>query len=72
MENKSFFISFGQGHIHYLNGETFDKNCIIKINADNLYEAVKKTQNLFGDKYSRIYKEKPNMRYFPRGIMEIE
>lgn len=59
------YFTFGQNHIHPFNGHTLDKNCVIKVSSIN------PRQNMFewfGPKWAFEYPEKPEMKYFPRGI----
>ena len=37
---KTRYFSFGQKHTHSLNGHTLDKNCIVKITAENPREIM--------------------------------
>ena len=64
------YVTFGQDHIHRINGEIIDKDCVAVINGnrDKVFE-------LFGLKFSFEYPEEhwneDNMKYFPRGYIEI-
>jgi len=64
---KSTYITFGQEHKHIIQGITFDRNCVALI--DNGRETA---FLLFGDKWAFEYKDKPDMNFFPRGIIEIK
>ena len=68
---KKFYFTFGQRHVHSLNGKTFDKDIVVEIQSETSGEARKKMVSFFGDKWFTHYEEKPDMRYFPRGIVKI-
>lgn len=65
--NTSYF-TLGQQHVHSYNGETLDKDIVIKITAK---DPRAKMFELFGPVWSLQYDECPEMEYFPRGIYEI-
>lgn len=69
---KKFYGTFGQNHVHRINGFTYDADVVIEIQAENHGEAHDKMFELFDKKWSFIYGEKPKMEYFPRGIKEYE
>lgn len=66
-----FYISFGQTHAHAIDGKTFDKDCIAVINAEKENEAREIAFNAFGQKWCFIYIEKPDMKFFPRGLINL-
>jgi hypothetical protein len=68
---KTYYISFGQIHVHSVNGKTFDKDCICAIEAKDEEEAREKAFECFGNKWCFIYKEIPDMKWFPRGIINL-
>ena len=65
---KTAWFSFGQNHIHVINGVTFDKDCIVKITSNDPRETMLQT---FGTKWGFDYNEEPEMEYFPRGVIEL-
>jgi len=65
---KTSYFTFGQIHVHSLNGRTFDKDCVVKITAEDPREVM---VLMFGRKWAREYSEPPPMKYFPRGIVEV-
>jgi len=68
-----FYISFGQIHVHSVNGKTFDKDSLAEIEAETHGEARDIAFSLFGDKFFTSYTEKSlNLEYFPRGIIPVE
>jgi len=64
---KKYYLTFGQTHTHSVGGFTYDKDvvCIIRESSEN--KARKIAFEAFGDKWFSTYKEKPDMRFFPRG-----
>ena len=65
---QTSYFSFGQVHVHSINGKTFDKDCIVKITAEDPRAVMFKT---FGPRWAFEYDEIPNMEYFPRGIIAL-
>ena len=68
---KKYYFTFGQSHAHSVAGKTYDKDCVVEIDAENSNKAREKMFECFGDKWSFQYDEKPEMEYFPRGIFKI-
>lgn len=68
---NTYFFTFGQTHVHSVNGFTFDKDVVVQISATDSNSARQKMFDYFGDKWGMEYISKPNMSYFPRGIKEI-
>ena len=67
-----FYISFGQAHVHRINGETLDYDCLAEIEAKDYQAARKQANELFDDKWSALYEESAfNLSFFPRGIIPI-
>lgn len=72
---KKYYISFGQIHIHTINGHTFDKDCVCEINAPNERDAREKAFETFDSKWSFLYCENTVdkiLRHCSRGIIELE
>lgn len=67
----NYYFTFGQNHAHAYNGVTYDKDCVVKIKAENWEEARTKMFEAFGSKWSFQYEELPDLSYFPRGIFEL-
>lgn len=65
------FVTFGQTHVHSINGKTFDKDCVAVVNGGR-----KEVCKLFGDKFSMAYHEQdfdPKiMAYFPHGYITVK
>lgn len=66
----TFWITLGQAHAHVLNGRTVDHNVVIEIEADDYPQAMRKANEWFGDQYANIYPQKPDMKYYPGGIVK--
>ena len=64
------YVTFGQGHTHRINGKTFDTDCVALLDGGR--DAVFET---FGRKwcfeYSEEHFDKIDMKYFPRGVIEV-
>ena len=70
---KKFYISFGQIHVHSLNGVTLDKDCLLEVKAKDLAEARQKVFDSIGNKWHTSYTEAEAMKslsFFPRGIIK--
>jgi len=62
------YFTFGQTHIHKVNGKVFDKDCVVKITSPNPRQTMFDT---FGGKWAMQYDEIPDMRFYPRGVIEL-
>lgn len=67
---KKYYITFGQIHVHSIDGKTFDKDCVAEIEAENKGEAHDKAMEIFGGVFHNV-NEKPNLEYYPRGIIKL-
>lgn len=68
------YISFGQIHVHSINGKTFDKNCLAAIECQSRKDGLDKAFEYFRDKFSNYYSEeeaKSSLEYYPRGIINV-
>lgn len=68
----TYYITFGQTHTHRIPNHTLDKDCVLAVEAESQEAARKKVFELFGPKWSMFYDKKPDMSYFPRGIITLE
>ena len=67
------YVTFGQSHIHEINGTIFDKDCVAVISSDTALEGRKRAFELFGPKFCfEYFDEVPEMRFFPRGLISVE
>jgi hypothetical protein len=62
------YFTFGQGHVHSVDGFTYDKDIVVKITAEDPREVMFAT---FGRTWAMQYDKPPRMEYFPRGIKEL-
>lgn len=70
------FITFGQIHVHRVNGKTFDCDCVAVIEAENEEEGRKLAFYYFDNKWCFSYPEEKfdldeHMPYYPRGLIEV-
>jgi len=69
-----FYISFGQVHVHSVNGKTLDKDCLAEIESETHEEAHKLAMEIFNGVFHNCYTEKslPEiLDYFPRGVIKV-
>jgi len=68
IEHKTAYFTFGQDHIHTVNGRVFDKDTIVEISSpsprDTMFE-------IFGCKWSMQYNIPPDLKHFPKGIIKL-
>jgi dihydroxyacid dehydratase/phosphogluconate dehydratase len=64
------YFTFGQTHFHKINGIIFDKNCVVKITAEDPRQVMFDT---FGKVWSMHYDslEDIKLEYYPRGVIEL-
>lgn len=69
------YVTFGQVHVHRVNGKTFDKDCVAVIEAENATKGREKAFEYFGLKFFTTYIEsewkKEDMEFFPRGYIYL-
>lgn len=65
------YFTFGQSHIHKVDGVVFDKNCVVEVEADTFEHARDKMFACFGNMWSMQYDYPPDMQFFPRGIIKL-
>lgn len=67
-----FYVSFGQDHVHRVNGITLDKDILLEIEADDEGEARRRVWKTIGPEWHRVYTEDTiKLEYFPRGSVVI-
>jgi hypothetical protein len=64
----NYYFTFGQDHVHSIDGFTFDKDVVVAIEAETSEEATRIMFDAFGRKWSMQYDHTPNLKFFPRGI----
>lgn len=62
------FFTFGQGHRHEVNGVILDKDVVLRISAEEPRDVM---FQFFGNKWAFEYSSVPNMKHFPRGVMDL-
>ena len=71
---NKYYISFGQIHVHSVNGKTFDKDCLCEIEAETNEGARTKAMDVFKGVFHNCYNEAyiPEIiHFFPRGIIKL-
>lgn len=61
------YFTFGQDHVHVIGGIVYDKDCVLKITSSDPRETMVYS---FGPKWAMQYEELPNLRHYPRGVIE--
>lgn len=74
---KSYYFTFGQDHKHVLaeseKGKiVLDRDIVAEVEAESYWEAREKLMTITGPKFAFQYEEKPNMEYYPRGVIELQ
>lgn len=69
------YITFGQTHVHRVNGKTFDKDCVAVMEDVGL-DSFTAISEVFGQKWSREFgelewDEKTQLLYYPRGYIHV-
>lgn len=66
------YVTFGQDHVHHVNGKTFDKDCVAVLQSLNAAQGRALAFELFDSKFCFEYFDKPpKMEYFPRGLIDV-
>lgn len=70
------YVTFGQTHIHHINGVTYDKDCVACFEASSPASGRQKAFDLFGSKFCYDYHGEQfsfeeMLSYFPRGVIEV-
>ncbi len=66
-----WYITFGQIHVHSVNGKTFDRNCVAVINGATAEECDARAFEWFDGVFHEHSAELPPMEYYPRGLIEV-
>lgn len=70
------YITFGQVHIHSVNGKIFNKDSIAVIEAESESAGRARAFEMFGPKWHQSIPETDwkaeYIKYFPRGFIEVE
>jgi len=69
------YVTFGQIHVHSINGRTFDKDCVAVIESESAAKGRELAFQYFGKKFCFEYPENhfkmDSMEYFPRGLIKV-
>lgn len=69
------YVTFGQVHVHSVNGKTFDKDCVAVIESDSAEQGRKLAFAYFDNKfcfeYPEQYWKEEKLEYFPRGYIGV-
>lgn len=68
---KTFYFTFGQSHVHSVNEFTWDKDVVCAIQAESEIKAREIMASHFGMLWGNSYEKCPDMKYFPRGIKNL-
>ena len=69
---ETYYFSFGQSHVHRIDGVTLDADCLLKVEAKNYDAARQQVFDAIGDKWAFQYdKDTIDFSYFPRGAVEV-
>lgn len=69
---SKIYITFGQIHVHSINGETFDNNCVAVIKCKDREKGRELAFEYFGDKWAfDSFDKVPDMKFYPRGLIDI-
>ena len=70
------YVTFGQVHVHYVNGHTLDKDSVASYEANDYAEGREKAFELFKGNFFTDYHDldfnTDSLHYFPRGIIDID
>ena len=74
MEHKTY-VTFGQSHVHRVNGKTLDKDTVAVLKSAGPAEGRALAFELFGPVFSMEYPEAhwdaSSLHYFPKGLVEV-
>jgi len=70
------YVTFGQEHVHRVNGKTLDKDTVAVFTATTREEGRAKAFEFFGPKFCFEYYDKEwnekNLSYFPKGYVDLD
>jgi len=70
------YVTFGQVHVHSVNGRTLDKDCIAVYEAKDAQEGRTRAFEYFGNKFMTDYHgeqfDETTLHYFPRGYVHLD
>ena len=66
-----WYLTFGQAHVHRVNGKTFDCDSVAVINGPDEKTCDEMAFDLFKGQFHHHQAELPDMSYYPRGLIEV-
>lgn len=68
------YITFGQVHVHSVNGKTFNKDCVAVLEAPTMKEGRQLAFDIFDDKFHGHHDnlEDVKLEYYPRGLIFVD
>lgn len=74
---KKHYVTFGQVHVHRVQGKTLDCDTVAVYEAESWNEGREKAFDLFGDKFFTDYhgdkwNEEEMLPYFPKGYVYLK
>jgi hypothetical protein len=73
--DNTVFVTFGQIHVHSVNGKTFDKNCVAAIKCKDRAHGIELAFEYFGGTFHNTYLNEDMspelLKYYPRGIIDV-
>lgn len=67
-----WYVTFGQKHVHSVNGKTFDKDCVAVIDGASAKLCDERAFKLFNGEFHHHSSELPDMSYYPRGLIHVD
>lgn len=67
----SFYVTFQADQTHLKDNKLFDCKCVGVVKTDTYTEARRACMEQFGNEWDTLVKELPNLRYYPRGLIEV-
>jgi len=67
-----YYFSFGQSHVHRIDGVTLDADVLLRVEDDDQVNARHRVFDAIGPKWHTQYtEENVDFSYFPRGYVEV-
>lgn len=69
---NSYYVTFGQTHIHKVKGRIFDKDCVAVIRSQSEASARRRAFQLFGRQWCRMFDNllDVGLGYYKRGLID--
>lgn len=65
-EDDFVYVTFGHAHTHRIDNVTLDCDVVAKVQGGR-----ERAHELFGTKFAFSYRECPDLKHFPRGVVEV-